>query len=102
MLLEDRSSAPDYPPQAPRRWPKRVLVGGIVTLVLAAVAAFVVSAFALSGSSLEEDSSSLGKVSTDTVGGDVSSVRATAVKSGDDIPVELQGDRIVPTVQLHP
>jgi lipoprotein-anchoring transpeptidase ErfK/SrfK len=102
MLLEDRSSAPDYPPQAPRRWPKRLLVGGIVTLVLAAVAAFVVSAFALSGSSIEEDGSSLGKVSADTFGGDVSSVRATAVKSGEDIPVELKGDRIVPTTPLHP
>ncbi|MGH2938740.1 MAG: L,D-transpeptidase family protein [Solirubrobacterales bacterium] len=102
MLLEDRSSTPDYPPEAPRRWPKRLLVGGIVTLVLAAVAAFVVSAFALSGSSIEEDSSSLGKVSTDTFGGDVTSVRATGAKSGDDIPVELKGDRIVPTTPLHP
>lgn len=102
MLIEDRSTAPDHPPQAPRRWPKRLLVGGIVGLVLAAVAAFVVAAFALSGSSLEEDPSSLGKVSTDTFGGDVSSVRATAVKSGDAIPVELQGDRIVPKGKLHP
>jgi L,D-transpeptidase-like protein len=102
MLLEDRSTTPDYPPEAPRRWPKRLLVGGLVTLVLAAVAAFVVSAFALSGSSIEEDSSSLGKVSTDTFGGDVSSVHATAVKSGDDVPVELKGDRIVPTTPLHP
>jgi hypothetical protein len=102
MLIEDRSTAPDYPPQAPRRWPKRLLVGGIVTLVLAAIAAFVVSAFALSGSSLEEDSSSLGKVGTDTFGGDVSSVRATAVKSGDAIPVEIKDGRIVPTAKLHP
>jgi L,D-transpeptidase catalytic domain len=102
MLIEDRSTTPDYPPESPRRWPKRLLVGGIVTLVLAAVAAFVVSAFALSGSSIEEDGSSLGKVSTDTFGGDVSNVRATAVKSGDDIPVELKGDRIVPTTPLHP
>jgi lipoprotein-anchoring transpeptidase ErfK/SrfK len=102
MLLEDRTTALDDSPRAPRRWPKRLLVGGIVTLVLAAVAAFVVSAFALSGASIEEDGSSLGKVSTDTFGGDVSSVRATAVKSGDDIPVELKGDRIVPTVPLHP
>jgi hypothetical protein len=102
MLIEDRSTAPDFPPQAPRRWPKRLLVGGLVTLVVAAVAAFVVSAFALSGSSIEEDSSSLGKVSTDTFGGSVSSVRATSVKGGEDIPVELKGDRIVPTVKLHP
>jgi hypothetical protein len=102
MLLEDRSTAPDHSPQAPRRWPKRLLVGGIVTLLVAAVAAFVVSAFALSGSSIEEDGSSLGKIDTDTFGGDVSNVRATAVKSGDDIPVELKGDRIVPTTPLHP
>ena len=61
MLIEDRSTAPDNPPQAPRRWPKRLLVGGLVTLVVGAVAAFVVSAFALSGSSIEEDSGSLGK-----------------------------------------
>jgi hypothetical protein len=72
MLIEDRSTTPDYPPEAPRRWPKRLLVGGIVTLVLAAIAAFVVSAFALSGSSLEEDGTSLGKVDTDTFGGSVS------------------------------
>jgi L,D-transpeptidase catalytic domain len=102
MLIEDRSTAPDYPPQAPRRWPKRLLVGGIVGLVLAAVAAFVVSAFALSGSSIEEDGSSLGKVATDTFGGDVSSVRATAVSSGDTIPVVLKGDRIVPKTKLQP
>ena len=102
MLLDDQSTAPDYPPQAPRRWPKRLLVGGIVTLVLAAVAAFVVSAFALSGSSIEADGSSLGKVSTDTFGGDVSDVHATAVKSGADVPVELKGDRIVPTTQAPP
>lgn len=102
MLLDDQSTAPDYPPQAPRRWPKRLLVGGIVTLVFAAVAAFVVSAFALSGSSLEADGSALGKVSTDTFGGSVSNVRATAVKSGDDVPVELKGDMVVPTTPLHP
>jgi hypothetical protein len=101
MLIEDRSSTPDFPPQAPRRWPKRLLVGGLVTLVLAAVAAFVVSAFALSGSSIEPDGSSLGKVSTDSFGGEVSSVSATAVKSGQDIPVELVEGRIVPTKKLH-
>lgn len=101
MLIEDRSSTPDYPPQAPRRWAKRLLVGGLVTLVLAAVAAFVVSAFALSGSSIEPDGSSLGKISTDTFGGEVSSVSATAVKSGKDVPVELVGDKIVPTGKLH-
>jgi hypothetical protein len=102
MLIEDRPTAPDHPPQAPRRWPKRLLVGGVVTLVLAAVAAFVVSAFALSGSSIEEDGSSLGKISTDAFGGSVDSVRATAVKSGDAIPVVLKGDRIVPKTKLHP
>src|ERR1700742_2270537 len=98
MSIEDRST----PPDAPRRWPKRLLVGGSVTIVLAAIAAFVVSAFALAGSSIEQGGSSLGKVSTDTFGGDVSSVRATAVKSGEDVPVELKGDSIVPTVKLHP
>ncbi len=97
MLIEDRSTTPDYPPRSPRRWPKRLLVGGLVTLVLAAVAAFVVSAFALSGSSIEPDGSSLGKVSTDSFGGEVSSVSATAVKSGKDVPVKFEGDRIVPT-----
>jgi hypothetical protein len=102
MLIEDRSTAPDSAPQAPRRWPKRLLVGGLVGLLLAAAAAFVVSAFALSGSSLEEDGASLGKVSTDTFGGSVSNARVTAVKSGDAIPVELKGDQIVPKVRLHP
>ncbi|HEX4305194.1 MAG TPA: L,D-transpeptidase family protein [Solirubrobacterales bacterium] len=102
MLIEDRSTTPDYPPEAPRRWPKRLLVGGIAGLLVAAIAAFVVSAFALSGSSIEEDGNSLGTVNTDAFGGSVSTVRATAVKSGDDIPVELRGDRIVPTTPLHP
>jgi hypothetical protein len=102
MLIEDRSTATDPAPQAPRRWPKRLLVGGLVALVLAAIAAFIVSAFALSGSSIEEDGSSLGKVGTDTFGGSVESVRATAVKSGDAIPVVLKGDRIVPKTKLHP
>jgi hypothetical protein len=102
MLLEDRSTTPDYPPETPRRWPKRLLVGGIVVVVVAAVAAFVVSAFALSGSSIEHDTTSLGKVSADTFGGSVSEVHATSVKGGEDIPVVLKGDRILPTVPLHP
>jgi hypothetical protein len=102
MLIEDRSTTPDFPPAAPRRWPKRLLVGGIVTLVLAAMAAFVVSAFTLSGASIEEDGSSLGKVSTESFGGEVTSVKATVVSSGDAIPVVLQEDRIVPKAKLHP
>jgi hypothetical protein len=102
MLIEDRATTPDYPPEAPRRWPKRLLVGGVMVLLLAAVGAFVVSAFALSGASIEEDGSSLGKVSTDTFGGKVESVKATAVKSGADVPVKMEGDRIVPTAKLHP
>jgi L,D-transpeptidase catalytic domain/Putative peptidoglycan binding domain len=102
MLIEDRATTPDYPPEAPRRWPKRLLVGGVMVLLVAAVGAFVVSAFALSGASIEEDGSSLGKVSTDTFGGKVESVKATAVKSGADVPVKMQGDRIVPTAKLHP
>jgi hypothetical protein len=102
MLLDDRSTTPDYPPEAPRRWPKRLLVGGVVTLVIAAVAAFVVSAFALSGSSIESDDTSLGKVSADTFGGSVSEVHATSVMGGEDVPVVMKGDRIMPTVPLHP
>jgi lipoprotein-anchoring transpeptidase ErfK/SrfK len=102
MLIEDRPTTPDYPPDAPRRWPKRLLVGGVMFLLLAAVAAFIVSAFALSGASIEAEGSSLGKVSTDTFGGSVESVTATAVKSGTDVPVKMQGDRIVPTGKLHP
>jgi len=39
-----------------------------MVLLVGAVAAFIVSAFALSGASIEEDPSSLGKVSTDTFG----------------------------------
>src|ERR1700759_3702859 len=93
---------PDYPPESPRRWPRRLLVGGVMVLLLAAMAAFSVSAFALSGASIEEGGSSLGKVSTDTFGGSVESVTATAVKSGADVPVKMQGDRIVPTGKLHP
>src|ERR1700760_1040018 len=102
MLIEDRSTTPDFPPEAPRRWPKRLLVGGVMLLLLAAGAAFIVSAFALSGAGIEEDPSSFGKVSTDTFGGSVESVTATAVKSGADVPVKMQGDRIVPTGKLHP
>ncbi|HTR75609.1 MAG TPA: L,D-transpeptidase family protein [Solirubrobacterales bacterium] len=102
MLIEDRPTAPDTPPEAPRRWPKRVLVGGIVGLVLAAAIAFVVSAVALAGSSIEEDPTALAKIDTDTFGGSVDSVRATAVKSGDAIPVAMKGDLVVPKVKLHP
>jgi L,D-transpeptidase catalytic domain len=102
MLIEDRSTAPDPAPQAPRRWPKRLLAGGIVVLLVGAVAAFIVSAFALSGAGIETDSSSLGKVSTDQFGGSVDSVKATAVKSGTAIPVAMKGDQIVPGVKLHP
>ncbi|HVS99746.1 MAG TPA: L,D-transpeptidase family protein [Solirubrobacterales bacterium] len=102
MLIEDRPTEPDLSPQAPRRWPKRLLIGGVVGLVLLAVIAFVVSAFALSGSSIEEDGSSLGKVDTDAFGGSVADVHATAVKGGDTIPVALRGDRIVPTTKLRP
>ncbi len=102
MLIEDRSTTPDHEPQSPRRWPKRLLVGGVVGLLIAAIVAFLISAFALSGSSIEEDGSSLGKVSTDSFGGSVESVTATAVKSGSDVPVKMQGDRIVPTGKVHP
>jgi hypothetical protein len=103
MLIEDRSTAPeDFSPQAPRRWPKRLLVGGVVGLLVAAVAAFLISAFALSGATIEEDGSSLGKVTTETFGGSVAGVKATAVKSGADVPVKMEGDRIVPTSKRHP
>ncbi len=102
MLIEDRTTTPGLEPESPRRWPKRLLVGGVMVLLLAAVGAFVVSAFALSGSEIEEDGSSLGKVSADTFGGSVESVTATAVKSGADVPVRMQGDRILPTGKLHP
>jgi hypothetical protein len=102
MLIEDRTAEMDTSPGAPRRWPKRLLVGGVVLVVVAAVAAFVVSAFALSGSSIESEPGSFGKVSTDTFGGTPESVTATAVSSGTDVPVELRGDRIVPTAKLHP
>ena len=102
MLIEDRSTTPDHAPESPRRWPKRLLVGGVVFVLLAAVAAFIISAFALSGASIEEDGSSLGKVNTDTFAGSVESVHATAVKSGADVPVKMQGDLIMPTGKLHP
>jgi hypothetical protein len=102
MLIEDRPTAPDLSPEAPRRWPKRLLVGGAVALVLAAAAAFVVFAFALSGSSIEADGDSLGKVSTDTFGGEVTAVNAVAVSNGKEVPVALRGDRIMPTGKLHP
>jgi hypothetical protein len=102
MLIEDRTVEMETPPGGPRRWPKRLLVGGVVLVVLAAVGAFIVSAFALSGSSIESDPGSFGKVTTDTFGGTPQSVTATAVSSGEDVPVALHGDRIVPTVQLHP
>ncbi len=102
MLIEDRTEERNISPESPRRWPKRLLVGGLVALVIAAVGAFVVSAFALSGSSIEEDQGSLGKVSFDTFGGKVEAVSATAVSSGDKIPVRMKGDRIMPTAKLHP
>jgi hypothetical protein len=102
MPLDDRTIELSPDGGGPRRWPKRLLVGGIVLLVVAAAGAFVVSAFALSGSSIKSDPGSFGKVTTDTFGGTPQSVTATALASGDAVPVELKGDRIVPTVQLHP
>jgi hypothetical protein len=99
---EDRTTEMNTSPAGPRRWPKRLLVGGVVLIVVAAVGAFAVSAFALSGSSIASDPGSFGKVDTEAFGGSPESVTATAVSSGADVPVELRGDRIVPTGKLHP
>ncbi len=102
MLTEERPVAPDYPSEEPpRRWPKRLAVGGAMLVVLGGIAAFVVAAFALSGASLESDSSSLAKVNIDQFGGSVEKVVATNGK-GTEVPVVLKNDRIVPEGKLHP
>ncbi len=102
VLTEERPLTPDYPPEEPpRRWPKRLAVGGAMVLVLGAIAAFVISAFALSGASLESDPSALAKVNIDQFGGSVESVVATTAK-GKEIPVVLKNGKIVPEVKLHP
>jgi L,D-transpeptidase catalytic domain/Putative peptidoglycan binding domain len=102
VLTEERPTTPDYPSEEPpRRWPKRLAVGGAMLLVLGAVAAFLIVAFSLSGASLESDPSALAKVNIDQFGGSVESVVATDAK-GTEVPVVLKNDRIVPEAKLHP
>jgi peptidoglycan hydrolase-like protein with peptidoglycan-binding domain len=102
VLTEERPTTPDYPSEEPpHRWPKRLAVGGAMLLVLGAIAAFLVVAFSLSGASLESDPSALAKVNIDQFGGSVESIVATSGK-GDEVPVVLRGDRIVPETKLHP
>jgi len=76
MLIEDRSTTPDFPPEAHAAGPS-ACCRGVMFLLLAAVAAFIVSAFALSGAGIEEDSSSLAR-SVRTRSGKRRSVTATA------------------------
>jgi hypothetical protein len=102
VLTEERPVAPDYPPEEPpRRWPKRLAVGGAMLLVLAAIAAFAAAAFGLSGASLETDPSALAKVNIDQFGGSVEQVVATTAK-GAEVPVVLKNGKIVPEGKLHP
>lgn len=101
MLIEDQPTRKLLPdPEPPRRWPRRLLIAGVAVLVLA-VGAFVGAAFALSGSSVSAESSALAKVEIQTFGGSVESVRATGPK-GKEIPVALQGGRVVPKQRLLP
>lgn len=101
MLTEERPTRELLPePEPPRRWPRRLLIGGVVLGVLL-VAAFLAAAFALSGSSLSADSTSLAKVEVQTFGGQVESVSATG-PNGKQIPVALRDGRVVPKHRLTP
>jgi peptidoglycan hydrolase-like protein with peptidoglycan-binding domain len=101
MTEERPALSGDSSAQSPRRWPKRLAIGGVMALILVLIAAFAVSAFALSGASLETEPSALAKVNIDQFGGSVESVVATNGE-GTEVPVVLKDDRIVPQGKLHP
>jgi peptidoglycan hydrolase-like protein with peptidoglycan-binding domain len=101
VLIEERPTGSLLPEdERPRRWPRRLLIGGIA-LGAILVAGFVAAAFGLSATSLSADSSSLAKVEVQTFGGHVESVRATG-PNGKAIPVVLHGGRVIPTGRLSP
>jgi peptidoglycan hydrolase-like protein with peptidoglycan-binding domain len=101
VLTEERPTRELLPePDRPRRWPRRVLIGGFVGLALLA-AAFAAAAFALSGASLGSEASSLGRVEVQTFGGSVEEVHATG-PNGKAIPVVLRDGRVIPTARLTP
>jgi hypothetical protein len=88
----------DEKPENHRRYLGLVIAIGAVFVV---VIAFVASAFALTGSSLNGDSSGLANVDTQAFGGDVQSLHATS-PSGKPIPVRLESGRVVPKKKLRP
>jgi peptidoglycan hydrolase-like protein with peptidoglycan-binding domain len=103
VLTEESPTVPDYPPggEPQRRWPKRLLVGAAVLVPVLLIGGFLAAAFALSGASLGHDSSALASVETETFGGEIDSVKATD-PSGKEIPIAVQGDKLVPEKKLHP
>ncbi len=103
VLTEEFPTVPDYPPgdEPQRRWPRRLLVGAIVLVPVLLIGAFLVVAFALSGSSLHHDSSALASVDTKAFGGEIESVKAID-PHGKQIPIAVQGDQLVPEKKLHP
>ena len=103
MLTEEFPTVPDYPPddQPSRRWTKRLLVGAALLLPLLLIGGFVAAAFGLSGAKIDHDSSALAKVETEAFGGEIESVEATD-PHGKEIPIAVQGGKLVPEKKLHP
>ncbi len=85
---------------SPARSYRRFLIGfGVALLVLVTV--IVVALLTLTGASLGEDSSALAKVSVQALGGKIEHVEAFG-PSGKQVPISVQGDRLVPQRRLHP
>jgi L,D-transpeptidase catalytic domain len=79
---------------------KRVLLGmGIVVIVVVVV--LLVAALALSGVSLEGDSTALARVSVQPLGGTIEHVQAFG-SNGRRIPLSVQNDRLTPLRRLTP
>jgi peptidoglycan hydrolase-like protein with peptidoglycan-binding domain len=103
VLTEEFPTVPDFPPEEGRRrrWLKRLLVGAAVAIPVLLIGGFVLAAFGLSGAKLRHDSSALASVETEAFGGEIESVQATGpnLKA---IPIDVQGDELVPKTKLHP
>ena len=76
------------------------MVAGFALPALAVIG-YLLAAFAFSGADLGADGSALASVRLQAFGGHVASVRATGPR-GEEIPVALRGDRVVPLRKLRP
>jgi lipoprotein-anchoring transpeptidase ErfK/SrfK len=103
VLTEEFPTVPDFPPEGkpPRRWPRRLLVGGALLIPVLLIGGFVAAAFGLSGARLGRDGTALASVETEAFGGEIDSVKATD-PNGKEIPIAVHGGKLVPEGKLHP